>query len=52
VEVDGVPRLWEDVDCSGTLALGDAIGIARFLVSLPVIQGPDCSQVGSEVEVS
>jgi hypothetical protein len=40
---------WGDGDCGGAVNLGDAIGIARHLVSLPVNQEDDCPGLGSNV---
>ncbi|MDO8616915.1 MAG: hypothetical protein Q7T33_14485 [Dehalococcoidia bacterium] len=43
------PRLrtmvWGDVDCNGTLAIGDAQKTARFLVYLEIAQEPPCPRV-------
>jgi TolB protein len=44
-------RTWGDGDCGGAVNLGDAIGIARHLVSLPVSQEDDCPGLGSNVTV-
>jgi CSLREA domain-containing protein len=42
---------WGDGDCGGAVNLGDAIGIARHLVSLPVNQEDECPALGSDVIV-
>jgi hypothetical protein len=41
--------LWGDGDCGGAVNLGDAIGIARHLVSLPVNKVGDCPDPGESV---
>jgi hypothetical protein len=49
--VDNEARTWQDINCSGGVSLGDAIGIARFLVSLDVNKPADCPDVGETVQV-
>jgi hypothetical protein len=46
-----IELVWGDGDCGGAVNLGDAIGIARHLVSLPVNQGDGCPALGSDVTV-
>jgi Tol biopolymer transport system component len=41
--------IWGDGDCGGAVNLGDAIGIARHLVSLPVNQEDGCPGLGSDI---
>jgi hypothetical protein len=44
----GTERLWGDIDCGGSVALGDAIGIARHLVSLNVNQQAGCPDLDNQ----
>jgi hypothetical protein len=51
ITVDGNAQTWGDITCSSGVSLGDAIGIARNLVSLSVNQGSPCPAVGANVTV-
>jgi hypothetical protein len=46
-----VSVVWGDVDCSGSVSIGDAQKISRFLIGLSVTQTPPCPQLGSHVSV-
>jgi hypothetical protein len=48
----GATFLWGDIDCGGTVSLGDAIGIARQLVALPVNQEAGCPPLDTMVTVN
>ena len=48
----GVARRWGDVDCGGSVNIGDAQKTARFLVNLPVSQTEPCPDIRSGVGVS
>ena len=50
--VDAVLRRCADVDCSGTVSIGDAQKIALRLINLPVSQEPDTPQIGAQVSVN
>jgi dipeptidyl aminopeptidase/acylaminoacyl peptidase len=43
--------VWGDIDCSGTVSIGDAQKTARSLIGLSVSQGPSCPQIGSHALV-
>ena len=43
--------LFGDADCGGGINLGDAIGVARFLVGLTVNQADGCPPLGSSVTI-
>jgi CSLREA domain-containing protein len=45
-------RLWGDFDCYGSLTIGDAQKIARYLISLSITQETDCPDPGQEVAVN
>ena len=50
--VDGVDRVWGDVDCSGSpLGISDAQKTARYLVDLSVSQTEPCPDIGEEVTI-
>ncbi|MDO8614377.1 MAG: hypothetical protein Q7T33_01395 [Dehalococcoidia bacterium] len=40
-----------DFDCSGSLAIGDAQKIARFLVDLAITQAPACFEMDQHVSL-
>lgn len=42
---------WGDVDCNGSLASTDALGILRHLAGLPVNQEANCPGIGASVTV-
>jgi hypothetical protein len=44
-------QLWGDVDCNGTVSIGDAVKIARALLDLPVDQEEGCPEIGALVVV-
>jgi hypothetical protein len=48
----GAGAIWGDNNCDGSVSLGDAIGVARFLVSLPVNQEEGCTEMGASVTVA
>jgi hypothetical protein len=43
---------WGDVDCSGSVTIGDAQKIARFLIGLAISQGPDCPLLGTLLQIA
>lgn len=43
----GSGAAWGDVDCGGSVTIGDAQKIARWLIGLPVGQGPGCPEIGA-----
>jgi hypothetical protein len=45
-EDPGTDRTWGDDNCDGSITLGDAIAVARFLVGLGVSQGDGCPAIG------
>jgi pimeloyl-ACP methyl ester carboxylesterase len=47
----GATQLWGDIDCNGSLTIGDAQKIARFLIGLAITQGPDCPLLGTLVQI-
>ena len=50
--VNGVDRVWNDVDCSGSpLGISDAQKTARYLVDLSVSQTEPCPDIGEEVTI-
>lgn len=42
---------WGDIDCSGTVTIGDAQKIARNLIDLPITQSDSCPALNDSVEV-
>lgn len=42
-------RLWADVDCSGSVTIGDSQKISRLLIGLSNSQLPDCPAINSGV---
>lgn len=42
---------WGDLDCNGSLTIGDAQKIARDLIGLPVAQDPGCPMPGDQATV-
>jgi hypothetical protein len=46
-----VTRLWGDVDGTGSVAIGDALKIARSLIELPVSYEPGTPEIGDTVDV-
>ncbi|MDO8614378.1 MAG: SdrD B-like domain-containing protein [Dehalococcoidia bacterium] len=42
MNLDGVVRLWGDLDCSGAVNIGDAQKLSRSLIGLSVNQAPGC----------
>jgi hypothetical protein len=53
IEQQGVQVIWGDINCSGGINLGDAIGIARDLVDLPLTPTPpaDCPDMDQAITV-
>jgi TolB protein len=47
----GTGRTWGDDNCDGSITLGDAIAVARFLVGLSVSQEDGCPAIGAPVQV-
>ncbi|MCI0784531.1 MAG: hypothetical protein J4N77_09420, partial [Chloroflexi bacterium] len=52
VQVDGVTRIWGDVDCSLALNPVDSLKILRSDAGLPFSQANGCPEVGSPVIVT
>jgi len=50
-QVDGVERLWGDVDCGGSVSIADAQKIARWTIGLSVAQSEPCPDIGTLVQV-
>ena len=51
IQQQGETHVWGDINCDGSISLGDAIGIARFLVSLTVNQTQPCPAMGAAITV-
>jgi hypothetical protein len=45
-------QIWGDADCDGSVAIGDALKIARFLLGLSVSQTLPCPFIGQDVAVT
>ena len=53
--VDGVSRIWGNVDCSlpaDPVDIGDAIDVERSIVGLPVTKPADCPAIGDKVTIA
>ena len=55
--VDGVSRIWGNVDCSlpadgPVVDIGDAIDVERSIVHLPVTKPADCPAIGDQVTIA
>jgi hypothetical protein len=44
----GILRVWGDLDCDGSVVIGDALKTARYLLGLSVSQEPGCPEPGAE----
>jgi hypothetical protein len=51
VEIDGVQRMWADIDCDNEIDAVDALWILRSIVGLPVHQTEGCPSIGTLVNV-
>jgi CSLREA domain-containing protein len=48
-EFGGVIPLWGDIDCDGSVVIGDALKTARYLLGLSVSQEPGCPEPGADI---
>jgi len=51
VSIDGTSRPFGDVDCGGTVKIGDSQKVARKLVGLAVSQTQPCPAIGQSVQI-